>query len=717
MISTSKEFENKIRADTRTFHARICADGVPLDTSIKSLTMHKGSCGTEFTIGAVFAPYAEIALDAPLQNLEGLSVLTVEIGLETATDSNGNDVIEHVQVARYSNVAVKNTSSSCTITATGYLANALMNQYSPLVAFPTTIQSILNDISAQTGIPITVNNIDASGVIEKEISNYTYREALGYLAGCMGGYVSEDATGHVVLSAYNTEPTLITDAGEYNQMPEFDAEKYTITGLTVEVIDADAEIEEGTSVTSYASGTDINRIVVQNPLMTQALFDSIKNKIIGLTWHSGVANLSHGDMRLEHDDVLSVTDVNGDTFILPCMNLSISYDGGVWCDVSAPGKPESEMSSGPLADAVAKNYLEFLKVREFVAKKITADRIDVKTLEAIAAKIAGFVIGDKYIANNTESLGTDEDSVYLGTDGISCGTAFSVTKNGALKALNATISGKIEAGSGEIGGWKISSDHLYKTGEADYTDKDGNEQSSYINSYLDARTLRLVQQLDDSQKFVTSELTPGLLYLYNDETEAEFELNAVEELLFLYGFKVCLDSQGLFMWNPGTWVGADSAINVLNISNNKNLVIGYGKYEKGEGSTNIYGGTGIQFAIKNPSATWKPYYTAKDSVTISWHGAGYITSNKTAIHFSVPLAKPVAGATKVNVSNNDGLTIRQNGKYLYGSSSDAATTNATYTANIDAGGNSVHIVAKMNDLDAINNDVCGIYASLILIFS
>ena len=717
MISTSKEFDNKIRADTRTFYARICVDGIPLDVGIKSITVYKGSCGTEFTIGAVFAPYAEITSDAPLQNLEQLSTLTVEIGLEAATDSNGNGVVEYVQVARYSNVAVKNTSSSCSIVATGYLANALMNQYSPLVAFPTTIQAILNDISAQTGISITVNNMDTSGVIEKEITNYTYRETLGYLAGCMGGYVTEDATGHVALSAYNTEPTLSTDAGEYNQMPEFDATAYTVTGLTVEVIDADAEIEDGTSVASYASGTDINRIVVQNPLMTQALFDSIKNKVIGLTWHSGVANLSHGDMRLEHDDVLSVADVNGDTFTLPCMNLTINYDGGVWCDVSAPGKPESELSNGPLADAVAKNYLEFLKVREFVAKKITADRIDVKTLEAIAAKIAGFVVGDTYIANNTESLCTDEDSVYLGTDGISCGTAFSVTKTGALRALNAVISGRIKADSGEIGGWKINTDHLYKTGDANYTDKDGNEQSSYINSYLDARTLRLVQRLDDSQKFVTSELTPGLLYLYNDETKSEFELNAIEEILFLHGFKVCLDSQGLFMWNPGTWVDADSAINVLNISSNKNLVIGYGKYAKEEGSTNIYGGTGIQFAVKNPAATWKPYYAAKDSVSISWHGTGYITSNKMAIHFSVPLSKPVVGATKVNISNNDGLTIRQNGKYLYGSSADAATTNATYTANIDTGGNSVHIVAKMNDLDAINNDVCGIFASLILIFS
>lgn len=708
MISTSKEFENRIRADTRTFFARICADGVPLDAGIKSIVLYKGSCGTEFTIGAVYAPYAEITLDAPIQNLEKSTALTVEMGLETTTDSGGNPVVEYVQVGKYSKLTVKNTSSSCSITATSQLENALTEQYKPLVNFPTTIQSILNDITAQTSIPITVNNLETSGVIEANVVNYTYKEVLGYLTGCMGGYVTEDATGHIVLSAYNLASTLSTSPDEYNVMPEFDSAECVITGLTVEVIEANSEIEEGTSINAinaYASGTDIYRIVAQNPLMTQALFDSIKNKIIGLAWHSGTANLSHGDVRLEHDDVLSVTDVNGDTFTIPCMNLVINYDGGVWCDISASGKPESEISQGPLEKAVVDNYLEFLKVRNFVAQKITADRIDVKTLEAIAAKIGGFDIGDKYLANNAEELAGSEDSVYIGTDGISCGTAFSVTNRGVLRASK-----------GDIAGWEITSNNLHKSGDMEYTDADGATQTVFTQSYMDPRTIRFMQKIDVN-KFASVEISPGDIYMYNDDTEAEFDISAIDETMILYGFKVCMDSTGLFLWNPNTWPEPDSAINVINISDSENLVIGYGKYYKEEGFTNIYAGKGIQFAIKNPAATWRPYYTKNESVTISWRGAGYITSNKTAIHFSVPLSKPVVGATKVNVASNDGLTIRQNGKYLYGSSADTATTNATYTANIDTGANSVHIVAKMNDLDAINNDVCGIFASLILIFS
>lgn len=46
--------------------------------------------------------------------------------------------------------------------------------------------------------------------------------------------------------------------------------------------------------------------------------------------------------------------------------------------------------------------------------------------------IGGFTIGDTFLSNNTTSLGTDADSVYIGTDGISCGKNFIANKNGMI---------------------------------------------------------------------------------------------------------------------------------------------------------------------------------------------------------------------------------------------------------------------------------------------
>lgn len=68
-------------------------------------------------------------------------------------------------------------------------------------------------------------------------------------------------------------------------------------------------------------------------------------------------------------------------------------------------------------------------------------------------KIANFTITANYLANGTTSLGGVTNSVYLGTDGISLGTTFKVTKAGVITST-----------SGSIGGWTISTNKLSASG-------------------------------------------------------------------------------------------------------------------------------------------------------------------------------------------------------------------------------------------------------------
>ena len=66
---------------------------------------------------------------------------------------------------------------------------------------------------------------------------------------------------------------------------------------------------------------------------------------------------------------------------------------------------------------------------------ITADKISVTSLETISAKIGGFNIGATSIYSGSSSIsGSASGSVYLGTDGISCGKNFNVTKEGVFRA-------------------------------------------------------------------------------------------------------------------------------------------------------------------------------------------------------------------------------------------------------------------------------------------
>lgn len=70
-------------------------------------------------------------------------------------------------------------------------------------------------------------------------------------------------------------------------------------------------------------------------------------------------------------------------------------------------------------------------------------------LTAKSGKIADFTISSAYLASGTTSLAGADNSVYLGTNGISLGTKFKVTKTGALTST-----------SGLIGGWTIGANKL-----------------------------------------------------------------------------------------------------------------------------------------------------------------------------------------------------------------------------------------------------------------
>lgn len=64
-------------------------------------------------------------------------------------------------------------------------------------------------------------------------------------------------------------------------------------------------------------------------------------------------------------------------------------------------------------------------------------------ITAKSGTIGNFNIGEEYIANGTTSIGTDNNSVYIGTNGISCGTGFIAYNTGDCK-----IQGQITAKGG-----------------------------------------------------------------------------------------------------------------------------------------------------------------------------------------------------------------------------------------------------------------------------
>lgn len=157
---------------------------------------------------------------------------------------------------------------------------------------------------------------------------------------------------------------------------------------------------------------------------------------------------------------------------------------------------------------------------------------------------------------------------------------------------------------------------------------------------------------------------------------------------------------------------------LIAMDGNNKLSIGYGQYSHGGRETVLQGGNKLTLRLKNPNATWRPYMTKGDSFNTTIQVGGYITNSGKDVTFQLPLNNPVIGSPTVTIASVDGLCVRQNNKYLYGSAASTFAKPSSYSCTLVNGGNHIKIIAKMaNTTNVENNSACGIYASIKVTFS
>lgn len=157
---------------------------------------------------------------------------------------------------------------------------------------------------------------------------------------------------------------------------------------------------------------------------------------------------------------------------------------------------------------------------------------------------------------------------------------------------------------------------------------------------------------------------------------------------------------------------------LIAMDGNNKLSIGYGQYSHGGRETVLQGGNKLTLRLKNPNATWRPYMTKGDSFNTTIQVGGYITNSGKDVTFQLPLNNPVIGSPTVTIASVDGLCVRQNNKYLYGSAASTFAKPSSYSCALVNGGNHIKITAKMaNTTNVENNSACGICASIKVTFS
>lgn len=138
-----------------------------------------------------------------------------------------------------------------------------------------------------------------------------------------------------------------------------------------------------------------------------------------------------------------------------------------------------------------------------------------------------------------------------------------------------------------------------------------------------------------------------------------------------------------------------------------------------------------EYALDRPdggrfSGTFRPYFRADDVINVELYVIGYVTSGKQEVIFFIPFSRPIM-TKPVSISSVNGLTIRQNGKYIYNSTVSKPIKPASYKAAVIGGRNGLNVRAKIEigsngftDTDIkniVNNDTCAITASIKITFS
>lgn len=362
----SANYNTTVASPSRKWQARLYSNGTLLSCSIKSITITKGSCGTSeaFSVGNVISSMLTAELLELSTDIKGTDI-TVEIGLDTGS-------VEWICVGKFTAIEVIKTAYSTSVTGYGFTTAKTGGSFT--VPATLTLANIASAIQTATGVTVSfgtgiTTSYELAGVIDSGTSCYG---GLQILAHACGGYATDTNDGNIIIRKYDDTATVSVATDRMKQLPNVEESDFTITGVSVtatgqytyslttdvaidpdktyytrsgtapdyvytpvdepDVADIGTYYEQFNVVYTYGSPVVLYD---ENANMSADVFNNIYKGIVGYAYRTGVIDLSLGDPRIEGNDVLSVTDVNSDTYIVPCHIVTHKYDGGLATTIQA----------------------------------------------------------------------------------------------------------------------------------------------------------------------------------------------------------------------------------------------------------------------------------------------------------------------------------------------------------------------------------------------
>ena len=339
MLTVSEDFNKKMMSDDRSFTVKVVVDSayeltgatiqsVMLDEIVNSTdTLTFGcACSNKVTINFINPPTNINYDNTYIEPYVGIKISDIPLVYESVP--LGKFYATEVETANdYKNLKITAYDGFCKMTGKYIKSSSIVGT--------TKIQVIYDDIRTQLA--------SKCGVILKELVcpdlditwrdiDMTFTQAVGYLAGCLGGFARFDREGLLEIVWYtNTEVEISRSLQYMNGFQKTTDKPLTITSIVTGT--QDKTISKGEGV----NGSEIN---FENPFITSEMADVLWAKVNNATYTPCKVKW-RGNPAVQAGDIVSTIDKNGVAHTVFVMAQQMVIGGGLNSTIECKGKSET----------------------------------------------------------------------------------------------------------------------------------------------------------------------------------------------------------------------------------------------------------------------------------------------------------------------------------------------------------------------------------------
>lgn len=687
---TSELFNEKIKASSRTFRARLVNTSDSMDViekGFRKLTIAQISNEDKrsLSIGGITASELNVEID----NLSGVITgkeFDVQIGLLLDEEQN---TYEWVTIGKFTaqKPTIKNNVTS--FTAFDRFVSRLGGLYVSRLTYPASGKAILNEIATMSGVVInaddltdimfpqkTVINSSGENVSANPFDGFTYREAIGYVAMAYGKFATVNRNGEVDLRWYTDTNYRVEKNMSYDDISVADTE-YSVEYLNVTVNnDRNNPLIKGEGLTGISVGT---------PIFTTEMLNYAYGQVSGFKYIPTTLSFK-GDPRIDLGDIVTVVKYDNTEVKVPVMSLDFDFDGGLICNIGSYGdteQSEKAYASSPNANKYDRMYTELLLLNQAIANKVTAEYVEAhyvatRELDAVQAEITQAVIRDL----ETEFLTVDTADIRYANIEL---TNIDVANVGRLLAdvglitdmviVDGHVTGVLDSvtiNANNITSGTLTTDRLVIRG----TDKSIVYELNNISGALQAKevdTLNgeiITPRTINADRIIANSITSGELNVNEIFANSAIIKKIFSEDVEATGTITGATLKGAYAeitsGNIGGWyISSNSLYTTKNIGTDIRLAYlqvpdSLSSWVFSVQSEDFYGNrNGLWYVTANGDQTMKGSLTVDSNVSVGGHISVPTISGDTTVNGDLSVINDVIVSGQLSVNN--GLTVNNNG--------------------------------------------------------